>query len=313
MNTSYPTIGIDVSKGTLELAVNGRGSTQAFANDPAGIAALIEAVAAEAPKRVVVEATGGYERPVVRALHGADRPVAVVNPKRVRHYAKALGILAKNDPIDARVLARFGHDLEPALDEKPCKSREQRKALLLRRRQLKKMRTAELNRWHQAEDPAAAESIETLLETIDRQIADVEAQLDRATEADERAMQQQRTLEGVKGVGEATARTLINEVPELGRCSRKQIAALVGVAPFDHDSGQMRGRRTIRDGRAAVRAALYMATLTARRCNPVIRERFETLRARGKPFKVAMAACMRKLLIHLNRLLADLEKSTATG
>lgn len=309
MSTSYPIIGIDVSKDSLELARHGRRGTRRFANDAAGIAALVEAVGAEAPGRVVAEATGGYERALVRALHAAELPVAVVNPKRVRHYAKALGILAKSDPIDAQVLARFGHDIEPKIDEKPCPHREKRAALVLRRRQLLKLRTAELNRLHQAEEEAVAESIEAILETIDRQIAEVEAQIERAMEADERAVQQQRTLEGVTGVGEVTARTLINELPELGRCSRKQIAALVGVAPFDHDSGQMRGYRTIRDGRAPVRAALYMATLTARRCNPVIRERFEHLRAQGKAFKVAMAACMRKLLIHLNRLLAETEKS----
>lgn len=312
MNTSYRTLGIDVSKDELELAWAGQRRTRRFANDRKGVAELVEAIGHGPVGRVAVEATGGYERPLTRALHEADLPVATVNPRQVRDYAKALGILAKTDAIDARVIARFADDARPEPDAKPDPNREKRNALLTRRRQLIKMRTAETNRWRQADDPAIAHSIERVLETLDQQITDIEQQLDRATDEDPRAAEQQRVLERVDGVGKTTARTLINELPELGRASRRQIASLAGLAPFNHDSGQLKGKRTIRGGRAEVRATLYMATLAACRSNAVIKAHYQHLLARGKKKKVAIVACMRKLLIHLNRLLANHEHDANT-
>jgi transposase len=196
------------------------------------------------------------------------------------------------------------------LDEKPDENRQKRADLITRRRQLIKMRTAEANRLQQTGDPMVRQSIKRIIEIFDQQIQDIEQQVDAATEKDEQAKQQRKTLESVKGVGPVTAHTLINELPELGRCSRTKISALVGLAPFNHDSGKMRGRRAIRGGRASVRAVLYMATLAATRSNPVIKAHFEHLISQGKLFKVAMVACMRKLLIYLNHLLASTQKPT---
>lgn len=308
--TSQPILGIDVSKHELELAVHGQRRTRKFAYDEAGLADLVQAIFGQASKMIVLEATGGYERPLQTALHAAELPVATVNPRQVRDYAKALGVLAKTDGIDARVIARFGHDVKPALDEKPDENRQKRAALVARRRQLIKMRTAEANRLQQTGDPQVRQSIKQIIGVLDQQIQDIEQQVDAAVEKDEQAKQQRQILESVKGVGPVTAHTLINELPELGRCSRTRIAALVGLAPFNDDSGKLHGRRAIRGGRASVRAVLYMATLAATRSNPVIKTHFEHLRSQGKLFKVAMVACMRKLLIYLNHLLASQQQIT---
>lgn len=313
MSTFYPTIGIDVSKDELELAWHGHGRTRRFANDAQGIARLIDAIDTASLDRIVIEATGGYERLLVQALHDHDLPVATVNPRQVRDYAKALGILAKTDQIDAKVIARFGHDAQPACDAKPDKYREKRADLNARRRQLIKMRTAESNRWHQTPDPAVAHSIEQVIAAIDQQIVELENQIQQAMKEDQKARQQQRKLQSVDGVGQTTAWTLINELPELGRASRREIAALVGLAPFNRDSGQMRGQRTIRGGRAAVRATLYMATLAACRSNAVIRAHYHHLLSQGKKKKVAVIACMRKLLCYLNRLLAEPNNPAMAG
>lgn len=313
MTISYLTAGIDVSKDELELAFHGQKRTQRFANDEAGIADLTEAVRANAPHRLALEATGGYERAVVAALHAADLPVSVCNAKRVRDFGRAIGQLAKTDRIDALILARFAHDVAPSCDPKPDKNREKRAELVKRRRQLLKMRSAEAKRLKQTAEPEMAQDIREMIESLNEKIARVEQQLDQATAQDENAQKQSQTLQSVKGVGHQLARSLINELPELGQCSRQRIAALVGVAPFNCDSGQMRGKRAIRGGRGEVRAVLYMATLAARRCNPVIKAHFEHLISQGKEFKVAMTACMRKLLTHLNSLVAEPEDSTSTA
>ena len=305
MKTSYPHMGIDVSKDQLDLAVHGQRRTQRFTNDADGIARLVATALEHQPELVTLEATGGYERSLVMALHEAGLPVAVVNPRQVRDYAKALGLLAKNDQIDARVIARFGHDTNPRRQEKPDEKREKRTELANRRRQLIKMRNAESNRLKQTFDPAVAESIRQIIASLDQQIKQIDEQQAKALAADKQAQRQAKVLQSVDGVGRITAQTLINELPELGRTSRASISALVGVAPFNQDSGKRRGQRSIRGGRANVRNVLYMATLTAIRCNPVIRPHYQQLIARGKKFKVAMTACMHKLLIHLNRLMAD--------
>ena len=203
----------------------------------------------------------------------------------MREYAIARGVLAKTDKIDAPLIARFGHDMQPACDAKPDRYQEKCVGLNVRLRQLVKMRTADSNRWHQTPDPAIAHSIAQTIATIDQQIAELDQQIDEATEADEKAKQQQRKLESVDGVGKKTARTLINELPELGQASRRQIAALVGVAPFNQDSGQQRGQRRTEAGCANVCSTLYMATLAACRSNPVIRAHYHHLVAHGKKKK----------------------------
>ena len=305
MKGSYPIAGVDVSKDELELAWHGQKRTRKFANDASGIEKLVEVVQASTPQYVVVEDTGGYQRPLVMALHTHDLPVATVNPRRVRDYAKALGISAKTDAIDARVIARFGADIKPAINEKPDENRTKRADLVARRRQLIKMRTAELNRLKQTADPDARRSIEQMIAVLEQQIEQIEQQIKLLLEQDDQARQQARVLQRVQGIGPVTAHTLISELPELGRCGRQHIAALVGLAPFNCDSGQMRGQRAIRGGRSHVRAALYMATLSAARCNPVIHAHYKQLVARGKKTKVALTACMRKLLVYLNSLLAE--------
>jgi transposase len=312
MNTSYTCMGVDVSKDELELAIHGRRRTQRFANDADGVSRLVASIVEHKPARVTLEATGGYERPLVMALHEAELPVAVVNPRQVRDYARALGMLAKSDRIDAQVIARFGHETQPRCSEKPDENRVKRAELVNRRRQLIKMRTAESNRLKQTFDPDVAQSIRQIIASLDQQIEQIDQQLAQAMAADEQAQRQAKLLQSVDGVGPVTAQTRINELPEIGRTSRARITALVGLAPFNRDSGQMRGQRTIRGGRAHVRNVLYMATLAATRCNRVIRQHYQQLMARGKKFKVAMVACMHKLLIYLNRLMADeIQASTA--
>jgi len=313
MKPSYPVIGIDVSKNQLDVARHGQARTRRFANDQNGIAALIKAIAKTKPQRVVLEATGGYERRLVAALHAADMPVAVVNPKCVRNFAKALGVMAKSDQLDARVIAHFAHSINPDIDEKPDENQLQRADLVTRRRQLVKMRTAETNRLQQTDNPIAIQSIQQMIQTLNQQISQIEEMLEQATRDDPKACEKCRKLQQVQGVGKTTAHTLVNQLPELGAASRAQIAALVGLAPYDCDSGKWRGKRAIRGGRAEVRAALYMATFNAIRCNPVIRAYFERLTAKGKLFKVAMVACMRKLLIYLNSILAETKNHTANA
>ena len=312
MATSYLSAGIDVSKDELELAFHGQKQTQRFKNNEAGIADLVECVRAKAPTYLALEATGGYQRSVVAALHAGNLPVSVCNPKRVRHFAQGAKYLAKTDRLDALALAHFAHAMTPACDEKPDQNQQKRAELVKRRRQLIKMRSAESKRLKQTAASDIAEDIEQTIEMLDQKIKRIEKQLDQAMAQDQTAQQQSQTLQNVQGVGPQLAKTLTNEVPELGRCSRKRIAALIGVAPFNCDSGQMRGKRMIRGGRSEVRSVLYMATLAACRFNPVIRQYYEHLISQGKAFKVAIVACMRKLLTHLNNLAAEIKNPPAT-
>jgi len=305
MHASYTTVaGVDIAKDDLELAIHGETRTRRFANDRRGIDELVGFLRRRRVERLALSTAAASARPHPHALHDADLPVAMVNPARVREYARSLGRFAKNDRIDALLIARFAHDLAPTVRERPEPATRRRADLIARRRQLVRARGDEARRLAQAHDPEVAEDIREHIEQLDQRIERLEQRLERAMAEDPDAAATDRTLRSVKGVGPTVSRTLINELPELGRCSRRSIAALVGLAPYDHDSGRMRGRRSIRGGRAEVRAALYMATLSARRHNPVIREHFEQLRERGKAFKVAMVACMRKLLTYLNSLLA---------
>jgi transposase len=298
--------GIDVSSESLDLADFPASLAESFSNDPDGIARLVESLRDRTVARIVVEATGGYELPLVLALHETGLPVAVVNPRQVRDYARALGILAKTDRIDARVLARFAHDIQPPLREFPDENAQKLDALVSRRRQLLELRTAELNRLHRANLPEIQRSIESVVELLDKQLAEIERQLAQAIQTNDTWRLKDQILQSVKGVGEVTSRALLAELPELGRLNRRQIASLVGVAPFNRDSGRLHGPRSIRGGRASVRCTLYMAAFSAARCNPQLRPFYERLRRAGKPFKVAITACMRKLLTTLNAMIRDL-------
>lgn len=298
--------GIDVSSQSLDLADFPASLAETFSNDPDGIARIVEHLRVRPVARIVVEATGGYEVSVVLALHEAKLPVVLVNPRQVRDYARALGILAKTDRIDAGVLARFAHDIQPPVRDFPDENGRKLEALVSRRRQLLELRTAELNRRHQAHLPEIQGSIDSVVEILDRQLAEIDAQLAQAIQASDTWRIKDQILQSVKGVGPATSHALLAELPELGRLNRRQIASLVGVAPFNRDSGRLRKPRSIRGGRASVRATLYMAAFTAVRCNPQLRPFYERLRQAGKTFKVAITACMRKLLTTLNAIIRDL-------
>ncbi len=296
-------VGIDVSKQTLEVCCNEQ--SQVFANDLAGIEALTKHLHAQAIDLIVVEATGGYEAACVCALQAAGLAVALVNPRQARDFAKAMGYLAKTDRIDALMLARFAallarqSERDRYIKTLDSEERQTLQALLMRRRQLVEMLTAERNRLaisHRAARPSIRKLIQTLrelLRPIDRQMARHIAK----HSADLGAL-----LQSVKGIGPTTMASLIGELPELGRLSARQISALVGVAPFNRDSGAWRGQRHIKGGRAHLRTTLYMATLVATRHNQVIARFYQRLIAAGKPKKVALVACMRKLITILNAM-----------
>jgi transposase len=306
-NTSvHLCFGIDVASETLDLADFPNSMFDTFANDADGIACIVQILQKQHVERIVVEATGGYEVSLVVALHEAKLPVVVINPRQARDYAHALGILAKTDRIDARVLARFAHDVQPPTREFPDENARKLDAMLARRRQLLNLRTAELNRRHQARLPEIQRSIDSVVDLLNREIAEIDAQLASAIEADETWRMKDQLLQSVQGVGAVTSHALLAELPELGRLNRRQISSLVGVAPFNVDSGRMRKPRAIRGGRASVRSALYMSAFSGIRCNPTLRAFYERLRQAGKKFKVAITACMRKLLTILNAILHNL-------
>lgn len=295
-------VGIDVAQATLEVATTA-GPTLQVANDPAGHAALVAWLAPQGVRLVVLEATGGYERAAVAALSAAGVPLVVVNPRQVRDFARATGQLAKTDRIDAQVLARFGERLQPA--PRPVSDAEQQAlaALLVRRRQLLEMLGMEQNRL-----PLASREVRRRLRAhvtwLQRELDALDADLGQAIEASPVWRVHDQLLQSVPGIGPVVARTLLALLPELGALNRKQVAKLVGVAPLNRDSGAQRGYRQIWGGRAPVRTALYMAALVGMRRNPVLRALYHRLRARGKAPKVALVACMRKLLTIVNAMLA---------
>ena len=298
--------GIDVAKGWLDVAVGATGATERFPNTAAGQAALTASLAAltpdQRPELVVVEATGGLERGVVGALDAAALPVAVVNPRQVRDFARCLGRLAKTDRLDAQVLARYGEQIGPEPRPRPDARAQEAQGLVARRRQLVEMLTMEKNRLQQA--PARTRpSIRRHLEFLEAELADVERQLADEIRANPVWQEISTRLQTVKGIGPVTATLLILELPELGQLDRKAIAALVGVAPFNRDSGTLRGTRSCWGGRATVRSGLYMATRAAIRSNPPIRAFYDRLIAAGKLDKVALVACLRRLLTILNVML----------
>ena len=298
-------VGIDVARDRLDVHV--RPSEQAFAvaRDSEGLERLVERLEGLDPALVVLEATGGFEIAVAAALAGAHMPLAVVNPRQVRDFARATGRLAKTDTLDAEAIALFAERIRP--DPRPVPDAQARALaeLVARRRQIVEMIVAEGNRRRQARAKRLRKRLDAHLAWLQKELSQVESDLDDAVRASPAWRANEDLLTSVPGVGNTTARSLIAEVPELGTLDRRKIAALVGLAPFNRDSGTLRGRRTIWGGRATVRAALYMATLVATRHNPVIAAFYQRLLAAGKPKKVALTACMRKLLVILNALIRD--------
>jgi transposase len=307
MSTKSPVrhVGIDVSKERLDVCSLPDGGTFSVANDRAGIdellARLLEGVR---PELVVLEATGKYERPAAVAVAAAGIAVAVVNPRQARDFAKAAGRLAKTDRIDAQVLARFAGAVGPRPSVLPDEEARVLQDILLRRRQLLEMMVAEKNRLQMASE-AVARRIAAHVRWLEKELSRVDRELDEAVRESETWRANEELLRSVPGVGPVLARTLLAELPELGTLPRRRLCALVGVAPFNRDSGTFRGKRQVWGGRAPVRAALYMGALVATRHNPLIREFYERLLAAGKPKKVALVACMRKLLSILNAVMRD--------
>jgi transposase len=298
-------VGIDVAKDSLEACVWPEGRRLAESNNAEGVRRLLEALPAPGECLVVIEATGGYQRAVVAELVARQHRTAVVNPRQVRDFARALGLLAKTDRIDAEAIARFGQHASPRLVEPTSLAGQRLEELVARRRQLVELRAAETCRLETASTKAVIKSVRTVIEQLGKLIRKIEKELSDLVESDDQLQCRAATLRTAPGVGVVTAVTLVAELPELGRLDRGQISALAGLAPFNRDSGKFHGRRAIWGGRASVRKVLYMATLTARRTNPVIRAFGERLAAAGKPFKVVMVACMRKLLVILNALLKN--------
>lgn len=292
--------GIDVSKATLDVALSS-GEVMQFGNDAGGIEELGKRLTAAAAELVVMEATGGYETAVATALVGAGFRVAVVNPRQVRDFAKATGRLAKNDRLDAQVIAQFGQAIEPEIVRLPDEDAQELGALLVRRRQLVAMRVQEMNRLGLMQGPMR-KSIKSHIAWLEKEIDKLDVDITAGLRSSPAWRAKDELLRSFKGVGPVTSSTLIIALPELGQLDRRAIAALVGLAPFNRDSGVMRGRRSIYGGRSHVRTKLYMAATTAIRSNPVIRAFYEQLKSRGKPHKVAMVACMRKMLTILNAM-----------
>lgn len=294
-------IGIDVSKARLDVAVRPGSETFSVANDDEGHKELRKRLAKIKPDRVVLEPTGGYESRVVQVLVAAKLPVVVVNARQVRSFAQALGRLAKTDQIDADVLARFGEAIKPEIREFPDEATLGLEALVNRRRQLVDMRAVEIKR-KQTAPSLVQPKIDQLIEFLTKQIDDVDKNLHALIRETPVWREADDLLQSVPGVGPVMASTLTALVPELGKLNRKEIAALVGVAPFNNDSGKGERKRMTWGGRAPVRAVLYMAACAACRFNPTIRRMYERLVEKGKPAKVALVACMRKLLTILNAI-----------
>jgi transposase len=295
-------VGIDVSQSSWDVHVLPSGRSFSICVDDDAIKRLLEQLGAPEALRVVIEATGSVERSLAAGLLEAGVPVAVVNPRQVRDFAKALGRLAKTDRIDAATLALFAQAVPLRLTQKTPAKQAELDALVTRRRQLVGLRSMERTRQRQTVDKTARRSIEAAVKFFDKQLAALDKAIARLIDADDDWRAKRKVIQSVPGVGPTTSATLIAELPELGRLNRQAIAALAGVAPFNHDSGKHRGERRIRGGRAQVRTTLYMAAFSARRFNPKIRAFAERLRHAGKPFKVVLTACMRKLLTILNTL-----------
>ena len=298
-------VGIDVSKAQLDVAIHLQAGARDFPNDGKGISKLVAFLQDLAPTLVVLEATGGYEMPVACALGAAQVPVAVVNPRQTRDFAKSTGRLAKTDAIDAAVLAHFAHAVRPEVRPLPDGDARELQALVARRQQLQDMVTTEKNRLDTA-PKAIRVGVAKHIEWLEKQVKAMDDDLDRMIRSSPIWREKDEVLRSAPSIGAKTSSKLLAKLPELGTLNRRQIASLVGVAPFNRDSGRLRGERHIWGGRADVRSALYMATLSAIRYNPVIAEFYSRLKASGKESKVALIACMRKLLTILNAMLKNM-------
>jgi transposase len=297
-------VGIDVSKDRLDVAVLGEKQAWQVENTKEGIQKLVQQMQRVCPELIVVEATGGYQRNVVEALFHAGLSVAVVNPARVRQFARACGLLAKTDKLDAFVLAEFGRRVQPRRYEGKSEAEKQLSALLARRKQVEEMLKAEQNRLRTI-SPSLRGSVERIIAILKEEKKRLDEQIQQFLN-EHKAWQEQREILGsAPGVGMVTTATLLAELPELGKMDRKKIAALVGVAPMNYDSGRKRGYRKTKGGRTDVRSVLYMSTLVATRYNPLIQSQYQQLLKRGKLKKVALTACMRKFLTILNAMVRD--------
>jgi transposase len=301
MSTPQIFVGIDVAKAQLDIALRPTGERWTISNEDTSIAALVTQLQTVSPTLIVLEATGGFQRAVVAALAAAGLPVVVANPRQTRDFAKATGQLAKTDALDARALAHFADAVRPTPRPLPAPQTEDLRALLARRRQLIAMRTAEQNRRGNV-SPRLRADIEAHIAWLNHRVAALDDDLDTTLRASPVWRERETLYRSVPGIGPVCARTLVLDLPELGTLSRQRIAALVGVAPFNRDSGTLRGTRTTWGGRAHVRATLYMSTLVAVRYNPALKAFYARLCTAGKAKKVALTACMRKLLTILNAM-----------
>jgi transposase len=298
-------VGVDIAKRSLDVHVRPNDRRLSTSNDQQGFKDILEVVPPPKTCLIVIEATGGYHKLLVESLLEAGHYVAVVNPRQVRDFARGLGILAKTDTIDAAVLARYAEGARPRTVSITPENQAQIVELVTRRRQLIDFRTAEKNRLELIRVKSVRNSVDQVLKVLKKQIILVEKQIASLLESDDDWNGKAELLLSVPGIGLTTVASLLADLPELGRLNRQEVAALVGLAPYNRDSGRSRGKRSIWGGRRAVRSALYMATLTAMRCNHVIRPFAERLQAQGKPFKVVITACMRKLLVILNTMVKN--------
>jgi transposase len=298
-------VGIDVSKDRLDVHVHDSAESFAVARDGKGLRELVERLGRIGPSLIVVEATGGFETIVAAALAGADLPVVVVNPAQVRHFAQALGQRAKSDPIDAAVIASFGAAVKPALRPLPDAAARLLAELVGRRMQLVEMLVAEGQREHRADNTRVRKSLKRHITALRKEIQSIEDDIDGLVRGSPLWREKEDLLKTMPGIGETLARVLLADLPELGSLTRRQIASLVGVAPFTRQSGQWKGKSMIAGGRPTVRSAVYLAALTAIRCNPALRDFYRHLLTHGKPKMVALIAVARKLLTILNAMLRE--------
>jgi transposase len=296
-------VGIDVAKHKLDVFVSSTAEYLSLPNEPKAIATLAQKLTDLNPQVIVIEHTGGYQRNVALTLMDAGLPVALVNPRQTRDHAHATQQWAKTDRLDAKLLAHFGLTCNPRLSPRPSEAQHQLGELVTRRRQLVAMRTSETLHVERLTNPRLQRTVQQHMRSLDQMIERVEAEIAKLIENDDDWRDQYRILSSVPGVGATTAATLLAQLPQLGEINRSPLAALVGLAPFARESGGWKGKRSCRGGRAPVRNALYMATVCAVRCNPVIAAMYKRLKATGKASKVCLVACMRKLLIILNALL----------
>jgi len=302
--TSEEYVGIDVAKDKLDMAVLGQKATSEVFNTKRGITALVKKMCQLNPKLIVVEATGGYEEALVLALYEAGMPVALVSPQRVRQYAKARGLLAKTDKLDAQNLAEYGKHIQPRLFVAKSEEGRRLSAIIGRCRQLADMQKAEKNRLRTAYLEMKS-SIHTVIDCLEAEIERLDEEIRNFMNEHENFKEQEELLRSAKSIGPMTAATLLADLPELGKLDRKQIAALVGVAPINQDSGKKRGYRKTKGGRPEVRSVLYMSALSGIRYNPILKAQYDQLVKRGKEKKVAITACMRKMLTILNAMMRD--------